>query len=91
MIRIVCCEEDEKLRKRKLRCLADKLYEKAMDGEGWAMCQLVDRLEGKPIQQSELTVRRISATELGDDELADIAAGSSEGADPPPVNPSQLN
>ena len=52
---------------------------------------LLDRGWGKPHQTSELTVRRITASQLGDDELADIAAGSGEGAVESPVDPSQLN
>ena len=52
---------------------------------------LIDRGWGKPHQTSELTVRRISANQLSDDELADIAAGSSENASEPQVDPSKLN
>jgi hypothetical protein len=52
---------------------------------------LLDRGWGKPAQTMDMTVRRVSAKELPDDELADIAAGSGEGVaeqagDPPVLN-----
>lgn len=34
----------------KLRELADKLVECALNGEGWALQQIADRLDGKPAQ-----------------------------------------
>jgi hypothetical protein len=52
---------------------------------------LLDRGWGKPAQTMEMTVKRVSARDLGDDELANIATGSSEGAADPQVDPSQLN
>lgn len=42
-------------------------------------------------KEAELTVRRSDAKELSDNELADIALGSSEGASEPALDPSQLN
>ena len=42
-------------------------------------------------KETELTLRRVVARELGDDELADIAAGGGEGAAESPVDPTQLN
>lgn len=42
-------------------------------------------------KEAELTLRTIAATELGDDDLADIAAGSGEGADTAPVDTAKLN
>lgn len=50
---------------------------------------LLDRGWGKATQHVEVT-RRIAA-ELSDDELANIAAGRSEGADDAPLDPAQLN
>ena len=55
-IRIVMAEDDPVRKKRKLRCVAEKLYEKAMEGEGWAVCQIGDRLDGKPAQESTVTI-----------------------------------
>ena len=42
-------------------------------------------------KETEVTLRNVTAKELPDDELAAIAAGSGEGIDPPPVDPTQLN
>ncbi len=42
-------------------------------------------------KETELTFRRVLAKELPDDELADIATGSSEGTAEPSLDPSQLN
>ncbi len=52
---------------------------------------LLDRGWGKAVQTTDVNVRRVSAQELRDDELAAIATGSSEGADTPALDPSQLN
>ena len=43
----------------KLRELADKLVESALKGEGWALQQVADRLDGKASQQLDVdaTVR----------------------------------
>jgi hypothetical protein len=56
-----------------------------------AATALMDRGWGKPAQTVDMTVRRQIAKELSDDELADIAVGSGEGAAEPAVDPSQLN
>lgn len=42
-------------------------------------------------KETEITLRNVTAKELPDDELASIAVGGGEGADPAPVDPSQLN
>lgn len=42
-------------------------------------------------KEMEVTTRKVSAAELSDDELAAIAAGSSDGIDPAPLDPSQLH
>lgn len=94
-VRIVCAEEDPVRKKRKLRCLAEELYQQAMNGEGWAMCQIADRLDGKPAQESTVTVHR-GVQEQTDQEIAARIAelrgtGTSDGDDAPPVDPSQLN
>ena len=41
--------------RKKLMLLADKLIDFAMAGEGWAMQQIADRLDGKPAQSVELS------------------------------------
>lgn len=42
--------------KRKLRVIAEKLVEQALDGQGWAIQQVADRLDGKPAQESTVTL-----------------------------------
>jgi hypothetical protein len=75
-IRMVLAEDCPKTGKRKLRRLAEKLYEQAMKGEAWAMCQIADRLDGKPAQASTLTLEdNRPASQLSDEELMAIARG----------------
>lgn len=42
-------------------------------------------------KETEVTLRKVTAKELSDDELAAIITGSGEGAEEPPVDPAQLN
>jgi hypothetical protein len=39
----------------KLRQIADKLVEKAIDGEPWAVKEVMDRVDGKAIQATEIS------------------------------------
>jgi cytochrome c553 len=76
-----------------LRDAAEKVYELAAKGEEWAIQFLADRLDGKPTQQLDMRVTR-PTKELSDDELANIAAGSSEGTPAAPASeesPTQLH
>jgi hypothetical protein len=50
---------------------------------------LLDRGWGKAVQHIETTRRPVQT--MSDDELANIAAGSSEGTAEAPIDPSQLN
>ena len=56
-----------------------------------AATALLDRGWGKPSQTVDMTVRKLIAKDLNDDDLADIAAGSSEGVAETPVDTAQLN
>lgn len=47
-------EEDETTKRQKLRMVADKLVEQALAGEGWAIKEIGDRIDGKPAQAVEL-------------------------------------
>lgn len=38
-----------------LRLIADKLVEKALDGESWAVKEIIDRVDGKAIQATEIS------------------------------------
>lgn len=51
---------------------------------------LIDRGWGKATQFTELTINR-NAKQMSDDELANIASGSSEGTADEAINPSKLN
>jgi hypothetical protein len=41
---------------RKMRRIAEKLVECAMKGEGWAISQVADRIDGRPKQESDFSV-----------------------------------
>jgi hypothetical protein len=41
---------------RKLRRIAEKLVECAMKGEGWAISQVADRIDGRPKQESDFSI-----------------------------------
>jgi len=89
---------DPKTKRKNLLLVADKLVECAIDGEGWAIQQVADRLDGKPAQETTLNVNNQSLAELADSEIAArIAelragrAGAAGGNGEAPVNPDQLN
>lgn len=76
----------------KLREVAEVLVSKALEGESWAIKEVADRTDGKPMQQVELSgviQSRINA--LTDDELESIATGRSAGTAETPQSPSKLN
>ncbi|MFA7280833.1 MAG: hypothetical protein WC100_12120 [Sterolibacterium sp.] len=52
---------------------------------------LLDRGWGKAAQTVDMTVKRATAKELPDDELANIAAGGSEDTASAPLDPALLN
>jgi len=81
-----------------LRAIARALIEEAIAGEGWAIQQVADRLDGKPAQEATLTINNQSLTELADAEIAArIAelraggAGATDGNGEASPDPSQLN
>lgn len=76
---------------KRLRAIARKLLDLAEGGDLQAIQQVADRLDGKPAQESNISVVRVNASELSDNELADIAAGSGEDAADEAIDPSQLN
>ena len=88
-LRLAVMSEDNGI--RKLRAIAEKCAQSAMSGDMQAIKEIGDRLDGKPAQESMVTIAQVRANELGDDELADIAVGGSEGTAEAPVDPTQLN
>ena len=70
-IRIAVNEAHENGDGKKLRALADKLVEKALEGDMQAMKEIGDRLDGNAAQSVDLTHRK-STEEMSDDELIEI-------------------
>ena len=70
-IRIAVNEAYEVGDKKKLRVLADKLVDKALEGEIAAMKEIGDRLDGKPAQSVDVTHHK-TIQEMTDDELIEI-------------------
>ena len=50
-LRMVLVQND----KFKLRKIADKLVESAEKGEAWAIKEIMDRMDGKPVQAQEIS------------------------------------
>lgn len=75
----------------KARKIAEKVVKLAEEGDKWAIQFVTERTEGRPDQH--VSISR-SVRELTDADLADIAAGGSEGAvstQSSPEVPSQLH
>jgi hypothetical protein len=81
---------------RALRTIARNLLFLAQQPEMAALPairEIADRLDGKPKQEAEVTLRQALASELTDDDLAEIAAGAKDEEIPqdPKPNPPKLN
>jgi hypothetical protein len=81
---------------RVLRAIARNLLFLAQQPEMAALPairELADRLDGKPKQEAEVTLRQALARELSDDDLAAIAlgAGDEEVEADPKSDPAKLN
>ena len=50
-LRLALVQEDRK----KLRKITDKLVQAAEEGEPWAVKEIMDRMDGKPVNTTELT------------------------------------
>jgi hypothetical protein len=50
-LRIALVQED----KKKLRTITEKLVKSAENGEPWAIKEVMDRIDGKPIQATEIS------------------------------------
>lgn len=55
-LRLAVNETDKETGFRKLRLIAGKLVECALKGESWAVQQVADRLDGKPAQDTTVTI-----------------------------------
>jgi hypothetical protein len=81
---------------RELRLIARNLIGLARAGEPGALQairEIADRLDGKPKQEADVTLRQALASELTDDDLAAIAVGAKDEEIPqdPKPDPSKLN
>jgi len=70
-----------------------QLIEEAMDGTGWAMQEIANRLDGRAHQSLDVTgsIEHKHVHELTDDQLAHIATGGSLGTADPSEGESALN
>lgn len=64
-----------------LRAIARKLLERAADGDMQAIRELADRTDGKPTQESSVTLQKHSATDWTREELAAFLHAPSEDED----------
>jgi hypothetical protein len=79
---------------RALRLIARNLITLARGAEPGALQairEIADRLDGKPRQEAEVTLRQASACDLSDDDLAAIVTGASNEEEDPTPAPSKLN
>ena len=97
-LRAVSNQVDPKAKRKNLLLIAEKLVQCAIEGEGWAIQQFADRLDGKPAQESTVTINNQSLRELADAEIAaridDLRrgrAGATDGDGEPSLDTSQLN
>ena len=76
MIRIATSEKHDGDR-TKLRAIADKVVELAIEGDVRAIREVADRLDGKPTQQIDMgTVEKHSRTDWTRDELNAVLNGA---------------
>lgn len=81
-LRLVVSEPDEATGKRKLRRIVERLAEAAMAGESWAVQQVADRLDGKPPQESTVTIDdKRDATDWTRDELVAFLNNARDGGE----------
>lgn len=72
-------ENDPKTGQPKLRRIADKLVEAAMQGESWAIREVADRTDGKAVQAVELeSDHKQHIDEYSDEELLAVIAKSGD-------------
>ena len=93
-LRLVAFRDDDEGKRRLLK-IAERCVLAAETGDMQAIKEIGDRLDGKPMQESQVTVFR-DVTELTDSEIADRIAelrgtGASDGNAASPLDPSQLN
>jgi len=79
-IRLAVMAEDGPEKKRKLRSIAEKIVDLAVAGESWACQMVADRLDGKPAQESTVTIDdKRDATDWSREELVSFIRDASNG------------
>lgn len=81
-LRIVSLEIDPETKKRKIRLMAEKLFELAIAGDVSAIREVSDRLEGKSVASVDIKTREHDPRDVPDSTLIDIATASSAGTAP---------
>jgi hypothetical protein len=75
LLRLVGNEIDTVSGKRKMRRLAEKVYELALKGESWAANAIMDRVDGRPQVQAVVEIQSNQEVKaLSDDELLALIA-----------------
>src|SRR6516164_8742487 len=90
-LRIVLAEvvPNDPAGKRKLRRIAEKLVDAALDGQSWAIQQVADRIDGKPAQESTVNIKeKREASDWTREELMAILAKYVKKDDAQPTAPS---
>lgn len=80
--------EDPVTRRRKLLLIAEKAVDLAVLGEPWAIAHVADRLDGKPAQESTVTLRN-ELDQMTDVELRDFIRRELEAVRESSAAPSQ--
>jgi hypothetical protein len=92
-LRVVLAEvlPDDPSGKRKLRRIAEKLVDAALEGQSWAIQQVADRIDGKPAQESTVNIKeKREATDWTREELMAILAKHVKKDDAQPTAPSTV-
>ena len=86
---------------KKLKCsmgealdkIANNVVREALQGDWWAVAEIANRLDGKPMQSVEVagSIEHTHVHELTDDQLNHIATGGSLGTAEPQEGESALN
>ena len=82
-LRAVSNEVDPKTKRKNLFLIAEKLVECALNGEGWAIQQFADRLDGKPAQESNVTFEKRDESDWSRSELLAIINDAVKGGEDP--------
>jgi hypothetical protein len=81
-LRLVLKETDTVSGKLKLRAITEALVDKAIAGESWAVQHVMDRVDGKPAQESTVTIDdKRDATDWTRSELVEFLNNARNGGE----------